>query len=111
MRRMSDRRRFLMTLGALPLAGAVLPSLAQSPPPPTPAPPPPAPASTDPEVAADAQSLLEIVKRRYGARLDAAQLDSVREDLEGILGSGRTLRKLELQNADEPDIVFRAREE
>lgn len=108
-----SRRRFLKTLGAasaaVPLALA-WPALAQSPPPATPAAPPapPPPRDTDPGLAADAEHLLEIAKRRWGAHLDAAQHEALRHDLEGLLGAGTALRKLELRNADEPDLVFRA---
>lgn len=100
MGRPSDRRRFLQTLGAVSaLQFLPVPVGAQAPPPP----------AAESDVAGEARSLVEIVKRRH-AHLDAAQLDSVRADLEDILEAGRTLRKLELRNADEPDIVFRAGE-
>ena len=114
------RRRFLQTMSgaaALPLVGGVLPALAQTPapasPPTTPAPvtPPAAgstPPATDPGIAADARALLEVVKRRWGDRLDAKQLDAVREDLEGNLGAAAALRALALTNADEPDVIFSA---
>lgn len=113
-----SRRQFLWALGAastLPLASAAT-GWAQPPQPP-PAPPgsaPPVatpPPDTDPQKAADAadaESLLEIVERRFGARLDAAQLESVRGDLEDNMRAARTLRALQLTNADEPDVVFRA---
>jgi hypothetical protein len=52
--------------------------------------------------------LLEIVERRFGSRLDAAQLESVRGDLDDNMRAARTLRALQLTNADEPDVVFRA---
>lgn len=100
MGRPSDRRRFLQTLGAVSaLPFLPVPVGAQAPPPP----------AAESDVAGEARSLVEIVKRRH-AHLDAAQLDGVRADLEDILEAGRTLRKLELRNADEPDIVFRAGE-
>ena len=111
------RRRFLQTMSgaaALPLVGGVLPVLAQTPapasPPATPPPvtPPAAAPATDPGVAADARTLLEVVKRRWGDRLDAKQLDAVREDIEGNLGASATLRALALTNADEPDVIFHA---
>jgi hypothetical protein len=119
-----SRRRFLQTLGAAtaaaPLAGLAWPALAQTPPPApasppstpsaTPTPATPATPPTPEEIAnkADAQSLLDIVQRRFGSRLDKAQLDSIRDDIEGNLGAGQGLRKLELRNSDEPDIIFRA---
>jgi hypothetical protein len=107
-----SRRRFLQTLGAATAAvplGLAWPALAQTPPPAPPATPPPAPAPEgDPGLQADAQHLVQIVERRWGERLDAAQLEAVRDDVQGLLGAGAALRRLELRNADEPDVVFRA---
>jgi hypothetical protein len=109
-----DRRRFLGLLGAVaaaPFAAAALPALAQSPPAAPPAPPPsvPPPAAPEkPKLSADAKSLLEIAKRRFGKNLDAAQLESIASDLQEGLDSGEALRKLGLGNSDEPDILFRA---
>ena len=111
----TSRRRFVQYLGAAaaatPLAG-LLPAAAQTAAPTTP--PPTAPPTTtsdsdDPAMAADAQSITDMIQRRFGARLDAAQLQSIRDDVESNLGAGRVLRGLELGNADEPDIIFRAR--
>ena len=114
----TSRRRFVQLLGATaavaPLATA-LPAAAQTSPAPVPTAPPPAqPApgaasEVDPQVAADARALTDMIQRRFGDRFDAAQVGSIREDLEGNLGAGRTLRAVALRNADEPDIVFRAR--
>lgn len=111
--RRASRRKFLQTLGSaavLPLAGGVLPALAQAPAPTAPpaAPPPPATTTTDPGIAADARALLQVVQRRWGDRLDAKQLEAVREDIEGNLGAAAALRALPLTNADEPDVIFRA---
>ena len=114
-----DRRRFLHLLGAVsaaPWAGAVLPALGQAPQPtpPQPASPPPAPtpapapAGEKPKISEDARSLLEIVRRRFGKNLDAAQLESIAGDLQDGIDAGATLRKVQLRNSDEPDVVFRA---
>lgn len=114
---LSDRRRFLRLLGAAsaaPLAGAILPALGQAPPSPPPsrppvAPPPPTPpANENPELAPDTQSLLDIVTRHYGTRLDAQQTDAIRADLKDGLETSQRLRKIALANSDEPDVVFRA---
>jgi hypothetical protein len=91
-----------------PLAG-LLPAAAQPPPSATTPPAPAADAEVDPEIAAEAQNLTDIIQRRFGARLDTAQLQAIREDVQGNLEAGRALRKLELGNADEPDVVFRAK--
>lgn len=125
----TSRRRFLHTVGAaaaaLPFV-PLLPGVAAGAPavpaatPPVPAATPPVPAATGPvpagggaaaeaEFAADARTLLELVERRFGSRLTAAEKDAVRADLQDGLESGRVLRNLDLANADEPDVVFRAR--
>jgi Spy/CpxP family protein refolding chaperone len=108
----TSRRRFLGALGAtaaLPLVTA-LPAWSQ--PPEAPSPP-----KTDPEPqesperagdTADAKNLLEILQRRFANRFDAAQLEAMRDDLEGSLRAGRALRDWPLRNSDEPDVIFRA---
>lgn len=116
-----SRRRFLRAVGAaaaaLPFV-PLLPAVAQVAPatgpvaPPVPAATPPVPpaagATAEAEFAADARTLLELVERRFGSRLTAAEKDAVRADLQDGLESGRALRNLDLGNADEPDVVFRA---
>ena len=105
----ASRREFLRALGAasaLPLVGA-LPVVAEPP-----APAAPAPAAAPPELAettdaADARSLTEVVRRRFGARLTEAQMYEIRKDIEGGLAAGRSLRDVVLQNADEPATLFR----
>lgn len=115
-RKPASRRDFLRTLGAasaLPLVGAAAlgsasPAGAQ---PPSGAAPQPATipqATAETGDAADARSLSEIVRRRFGSQLTEAQLYDIRKDIEGSLAAGRRLRSLSLQNADEPAIVFRA---
>src|SRR5262245_49495456 len=86
--RPTSRRHFLQVLGAstaLPL-GAPWSARAQTPPATTPAPAagttPATTPAVDPGVEADARRLLDIVQRRYGARLDGAQLDAIRDDLQ-----------------------------
>lgn len=124
--RPTTRRRFLHTFGAAaaalpfvpllpgaaegapPVAGGAPAAPAVTPPIPTATPPVPAAAGVDPELADDARTLAELVERRFGARLTAAEKDAVRADLQDGLESGRVLRKLDLTNADEPDVVFRA---
>ena len=116
--RHTSRRWFLRTVGvasaALPFA-PLLPAraVAQPPaanPPATPAVPAPAPApDASSEFAADARTLADLVERRIGERLSATDKDAVRADLQDGLESGRTLRNLDLSNADEPDVIFQAR--
>jgi len=116
----TSRRRFLHTFGtaavALPFV-PLLPAAARGADPPTPAAAtPPAPATppavpapaADSEFAADARTLSELVERRFGSRMTAAEKDAVRADLQDGLETGRVLRNLDLANADEPDVVFHA---
>ena len=89
-------------MGALPEVAAEPPAPAA----PAPAAAPPEPAETTD--AADARSLTEIVRRRFGARLTEAQLYEIRKDIEGgLAAAGRSLREVVLQNADEPATLFR----
>jgi hypothetical protein len=92
--------------GGVPLVW--LPVWAQAPapnPPPTPTPAPPPDPAREAD-AAESRELLAVVKRRFGARLDEAQLEAIRADLEDNVRAGRTLRGVALQNADEPAVVF-----
>ena len=51
---------------------------------------------------AEADRLFALVRDRYGARLDAAQLDQVKKGVEAIAEAARALRAVRLDNADEP---------
>lgn len=53
-------------------------------------------------------SWLEIVKLRFGERLNAEQLEAIQENLGWMLRSGARLRDAALANSDEPDVIFRA---
>ncbi|MFQ5599242.1 MAG: hypothetical protein ACE5G2_01670 [Candidatus Krumholzibacteriia bacterium] len=102
----ASRRRFLQLLGATsaaPWVRAALPALAvagartaaaQTP--------------EDEEVPPEVRSLLEIVQQRWGDRLDQEQLHAIEQDLKYLQRAGRTLRDVDLGNADEPAFVFRA---
>lgn len=60
------------------------------------------------EPSPDARDLAAIARRRYAAHVDAKQLEEMTRALDrGVQGSGE-LRKAKLENADEPDFVFRA---
>jgi hypothetical protein len=52
----------------------------------------------DPET----DTLFEIVRQRYAARLDAEQLDALRKIIRGQADAARALRAVRLTNADEP---------
>jgi hypothetical protein len=52
----------------------------------------------DPET----DTLFEIVRQRYGARLTGDQLDDLRKIVRGQVEAARALRAVRLTNADEP---------
>ena len=59
-------------------------------------------------VRAEVETLLALVRERYGSRLDADQLAGVRTAIEGIVQASRALRAVRLSNADEPAQPFAA---
>jgi hypothetical protein len=50
----------------------------------------------------EADELFALVRRRYGARLTAEQLESVRRGVAAIVEQAAALRAVRLSNADEP---------
>jgi hypothetical protein len=46
--------------------------------------------------------LFALVRQRYGDRLDAAQLERVREGIASLVAQVQALRAVRLRNADEP---------
>ena len=60
----------------------------------------PEPVSADAQAEIDA--LMDLVRRRYGDRLDAEQLEGVRKGVQGVVEGARALRAVVLRNADEP---------
>ena len=59
-------------------------------------------------VAAEVETMLALVRERYGDRLDAAQLAAVRTSIEAIVQAARALRAVRRTNADEPSQPFAA---
>ena len=57
-------------------------------------------------VRAEVETLLALVRERYGGRLDAEQLAGVRTAIESIVQAARALRAVRLTNADEPGQPF-----
>jgi hypothetical protein len=55
---------------------------------------------------AEVDAFYALVTTRYGARLDAQQLDGLRKAIEE---QARAVRAVRLSNADEPTPAFRAR--
>jgi len=110
-----SRRRFLRSLAAAPLLPVAL-SVPQPPapvpaaPPPTPAPASPVPSPSPSPPGPVAQTLGEVVRLRYGAQLEEADLAEVRQGIENNLQNAERLRKaVKLGNGDEPVNVFHPR--
>lgn len=55
-----------------------------------------------------AKALAEVIRRQYGARLSAADLETITGQIQAGLERVERLRKVELANGDEPDFVFSA---
>src|SRR5437588_6482804 len=100
------RRKFakavVTAIAAAPLAVSM--ANAQTP---TPTPTPqPSPTPQQPSPLAEAYG--EVVRRRFGDKLNEDELTRVKRSLEGMVRTGNTLRDVKLQNSDEPDFVFSA---
>jgi hypothetical protein len=59
-------------------------------------------------VRTEVETLLALVRERYGDRLDVEQWAGVRTAIEGIVQAARALRAVRLTNADEPGQPFAA---
>jgi hypothetical protein len=57
---------------------------------------------------ATAEALLEAVRARYGKHLTAEQLTAVQSSLARALYAAERLKKVKLQNSDEPAVIFSA---
>ncbi len=55
----------------------------------------------------EAQALFQMVRSRYGDRLDADQLEEVREGVDTLVEAARALRSVKLGDGDEPMPVFK----
>lgn len=60
------------------------------------------PEPMEPDVRAEADVLFDLVRRRYGSRLRADELDGVRKGIQGVVEGARALRAVRLDNGDEP---------
>ena len=54
----------------------------------------------------EAELMFNVVRERYGDRLDDEQLEEVRKGVEGIFEAAESLREIKLENADEPFSLF-----
>jgi hypothetical protein len=59
-------------------------------------------------VATEVETMLALVRERYGDRLDAEQLAAVRTSIEAIVQASRALRAVRLTSAEEPAQPFAA---
>jgi hypothetical protein len=91
------RRGFLQSLLAAPFLPDSLATASQA----------PSPSAAPPDPVVD--SLAAVVKARYGAQLDAAELDAVRAEIKKGVEATDRLKAMKLANWDEPVTVFAAR--
>ena len=59
-------------------------------------------------IRAEVETLLALVRERYGERLDAEQIAAVRASIQSIVQASRALRAVRLTNDDEPAQPFAA---
>ena len=59
-------------------------------------------------IRAEVDTMLALVRERYGSRLSADELDGIRTAIEGIVQAAHALRAVRLTNADEPGQPFAA---
>ena len=56
----------------------------------------------------EVETMLALVRERYGSRLAPEELEGVRTAIEGIVQAAHALRAVRLANADEPGQPFTA---
>ena len=102
-----SRRQFAKTMALAlvlaPLASAL--ANAQTPVPTT-AMPQPSPSPQPPSPIAEAYA--EVARARFSQHVTPEQMLKIKEDLEGNVRAADRLRKLKLDNGDEPDFIFSA---
>lgn len=103
----ASRRQFVKTIAALAVAAPIV-ATAQTSPATKQASATPNPQPTPQTVSPVAAAYGAVAEARFGSKLTAEQLASVRRDLEGNVRTADRLRAFKLQNADEPDSVFSA---
>ena len=54
----------------------------------------------------DSESLLHLLQQRYGDRLTSNELEEVKKGIDGITAMAAVLRRVKLENRDEPFSVF-----
>ena len=91
--RTKDRRRFLQTLAAAPIASAIQPLQAQE-----------TPSRVGPPAEVDA--LTHLVQARFGQYLAEGDMAEIKRGIERMLRNSEALNRIKLTNADEPDFMF-----
>ena len=61
---------------------------------------------SDDSIQKEAELMFDVVRERYGDRLDDEQLEEVKKGVEGIFEAAESLRKIKLENSDEPFSSF-----
>ncbi|MCH8062817.1 MAG: hypothetical protein IH861_09965 [Chloroflexi bacterium] len=61
---------------------------------------------SDDSIQKEAELMFNVVRERYGDRLDDEQLEEVKKGVEGIFEAAESLRKIKLENSDEPFSLF-----
>jgi hypothetical protein len=57
--------------------------------------------------AKESETLFKLVRDRYGDRLSPEELEEVRKGVERITETAKALRKVKLENWDEPFSIFK----
>ncbi|HMF18076.1 MAG TPA: hypothetical protein VKE98_12765 [Gemmataceae bacterium] len=94
-----DRRAFHKTIGLLAAGSLAVPALEAG--------------AVQPSGEGDSRkvaagALMDIIRSRYGKFLSEEQLKRVRQKILGNLSMAESLRRVPLQNSNEPALVFRA---
>ncbi|MCA1631681.1 MAG: hypothetical protein LC785_09070 [Acidobacteria bacterium] len=113
--RRESRRRFAKTVAAALVAAPLAHSLAaraQTPPatkePAAPPNPQPSPSPQQQPPSPLALAYAEVARARFGDKLNDEEMTRVTRGIGGKLRTADALRKVKLQNSDEPDFVFSA---
>lgn len=109
----ASRRNFTKNMATMLVAAPLAASLtqAQTPTKPKepPAPPNPQPSpNKPPDLTPLGAAYAEVARERFGNYVSPEEFVKMRNDLEGNITTADRLRKVKLQNGDEPDFIFNA---
>ena len=102
------RRQFAKAVATVIVAAPFAVSMASAQTPPATPTPTPQPSPTPQQPSPLAEAYGEVVRRRFGDKLNEDELTRVKRSLEGMVRTGNTLRDVKLHNSDEPDFIFNA---